>query len=458
MQALSEIGGTRAASTAKGPATLVLLGHVLMAASLFVSDGFDQIGALLLMMAACAAWGAALVGLAGGATVSVAGLDRWIWGAALGSGLLGYVRPPGAHLSAGLGLFRALLAVVVVALASYAIDLFDLARVSRGAAIARRGLLFSLALAIGAWILHACPEPPIDLFPLHQQAAEALLHGKSIYEPGNIDTWTTYVHQHAKIDEYVYLPLGAYFTTIAYVITHDIRWADLAGILLGGAFLWMAARRAFTRVAGEERAAIWADLVTALFLFHPRGWLVLEMAWTEPLCAPFLAGFVAAALARRRALACVCLGLLVAGKQHLVLYVPYLMMVPGIGLGGAILAGLVGLATVAPFAIWTPYGLLRGIWLLHKNGPFRSDALSVPAELSSRWLMPAWVGFLAAVAPLASIPRLPRRLAPLLLGSCATFMLFYLLGRQAFLNYYWLLDLTGLLALATLPEAEASAA
>src|SRR5262249_49567936 len=100
MQALSEIGGTRAAATARGPAALGLAGHVLMAASLFVSDGFGDIGALLLMMAACAAWGAALAGLVGGATVSIQGLDRWVWGAALSSALLGYARPPGQHLGA----------------------------------------------------------------------------------------------------------------------------------------------------------------------------------------------------------------------------------------------------------------------------------------------------------------------------------------------------------------------
>jgi hypothetical protein len=455
MEALGPIGVTRAA-TMRGPAALVLAGHALLTASIFVSDGFDQIGALLLMVAACGAWGAALLQLRDGAEVRLEGLDRWVWGAAVVSAALGFVRPPGAELQVGLGAFHALSACVVVLLASYAVDLFELAPVPRAAATARRGLLLGLAVAMGAWILHAAPNPPIDLFPLHQQAAEALLHGKSIYEPGNIDTWVSYVHQHAKIDEYTYPPFGACLTTVAYALTKDIRWADLAGIILGGVFLWGTARRAFTRIAGREGALIWADLLAALFLFHPRGWLVLEMAWTEPLSAPFLAGAVAAALARRRALACVCLGLLVAGKQHLVLYVPYLMMSPAIGLGGAVVAGLVALATIAPFAIWSPYGLLRGLWLLHKNGPFRADALTIPAELSPIWLVPSWVGFLGALAPLALLRRMPRRLAPLLLGACATYMLFYLLGRQAFLNYYWFLDLTGLLALATMPESSSA--
>ena len=50
------------------------------------------------------------------------------------------------------------------------------------------------------------------------------------------------------------------------------------------------------------------------------------------------------------------------------------------------------------------------------------------------------------------------RLGPLLLGSCLVFGLFYLLGRQAFCNYYYLLDATALFAAASLTAPRASPA
>jgi hypothetical protein len=376
-----------------------------------------------------------------------------VWGAALASVALGFARLPAKDLAPPLFPFHVASGAALALVATYAVDLFGLARVPRPFAIARTVALFAIALWIGRWILHADPEPGIDIFPLHQQAAEDLLHGKSIYEPGSIATYTTYAHQHDVIDEYTYLPLGACWTTLAYGLTHDIRWANLAGIVVGGGLLWVAARRCFARVVGEAPARVWADLLAVLLLFHPRGWMVLEMAWTEPMSAPFLAGVVVAVLARRRALALVCLGLLVAGKQHLVLYVPFFMTLPIIGLGGAIVAGLVAAATILPFVAWTPYGFLRGVWLLHKNGPLRGDALNVTGELSPLFILPSWVGFLAGLAPLAALRKLPRKVSPLLLGASMTFVLFYLFGRQAFLNYYWLLDFTALLALATLPDA-----
>jgi hypothetical protein len=48
------------------------------------------------------------------------------------------------------------------------------------------------------------------------------------------------------------------------------------------------------------------------------------------------------------------------------------------------------------------------------------------------------------------VRRVPREVGPLLLGSCLVFGLFYLFGRQAFCNYYYLVDATALFAAATL--------
>ncbi len=455
---------TATARAPLSPARLVLLGHAALAVALFATYGGESLLGVLLVVAALAAWAKALQAtfrrVPAGVDAAV-GLG-WVvaHGSAVGPTALVWLRPPGNNLETGVTPFVVLDGCAALLLATYGLDVLALRALPRPFVLARRAALFLLAVAVGVWILHAAPNPKIDLFPVHQQTAEAMLAGKSIYEPGVIRTTSTMPFERNEIlDEYTYLPFGACLTTLAYAVTHDFRWSDLVSQLVGGLLLWLAARRSarqawrVERVPSPRREA-WADLVAAAFLFHPRGPFVLEQGWTESLAVPFLGGFVLFALARRPLLASVCLGLLCAMKQHLVLYVPFLALVPGVGLAGVGVAAAVALATVLPFAIRSPYGFFRGPFAMLVHNPFRTDALNIPAELARIGLiLPSWVGFVAALAPIAwvaRVARLPRRLAPLLLASSVAFGLFYLLGRQAFCNYYYLLDATVLFAGATL--------
>ena len=452
----------------RSPVTLTLLGHAALALSLFTNDGSRDITGLLVVLLGIAAWGKAFAGAIARAPDAPAEADRVAWLVALGSTLLAFGRAPGSHVQGGLGLYHLLAAVVVLLVASYARDLEGGPALSPGLVLLRRGLLFVLAFALGAWLLRASPEPLIDVFPLHQQVAQAMLAGKSIYAPGVVSVLDTNHHDYI-IPAYVYFPLSAYLTTIAYALTHDVRWANLAAQLAGAGLLWGVARRC-AREAGSgdagERGSprltpeAWADLVAALLLFHPRSLLVLEKAWTEPLAVPFLGGFVLLALARRPIAASVSLGLLCAIKQHLVLYVSFLALAPGIGLQGVVIAGAVAVATLVPYLLRSPVDFYRGVFGSIASGLLRTDALSVPAEIKV-WLgltTPSWVGFLAALVPFAWIRQVPRELGPLLLGSCLVFALFDAFGRQAFCNYYYLVDATALFAVATLRAERAGPA
>ena len=51
------------------------------------------------------------------------------------------------------------------------------------------------------------------------------------------------------------------------------------------------------------------------------------------------------------------------------------------------------------------------------------------------------------------LARVPRKVGVLLLSSALTFLVFFAFGRQAFCNYYYLLDATLLVAAAALSEA-----
>lgn len=447
------------------PAWLILAGHGAMAYALAFSRGLFDLEALVLVTGSVAVWAWALVAMCRGAAPGVHFAQRGAWVLAMWSASEALWRWPGIYLRFGPDGYRALAGCAAALLATYGLDVFDLFIFPRTLAILRRILLFGIALGMGAWMLRASPDPKIDIFPIHQQAARALLAGKSIYEPGVIDTVETFLHK-LPVDEYTYLPFGACLTTIAYAFTRDSRWAELVSLLVGALLLWLAARpsarvqpRGDGDAAPRPRARVWGDLLVALLLFHPRGFFVLEQAWTEPLILPFLGGFIVLAMRKRPIAASVCLGLVCALKQHMVLYVPFLALFPGVGFGGVVLAGLVTLATILPFALRTPYGFYRGILGMHVNGPFRADALAIPALIVQRTgrIVPTWVGFLAALLPVAGAWafRIPRTPAVLLLASCLAFGLFYLLGRQAFCNYYYLLDATALFAAATLDTREA---
>jgi hypothetical protein len=447
----------------RSPLTLTVLGHAALALSLFTNDGSRDLTGLLVVLLGIAAWGKALAGVFTHQSLRVREGERVVWLVALASPLLSFFRAPGYHVQGGLGLFHLFEALVLGLLASYAIDLYRLEPPSRAFASGRRAGLFLMALVLGAWMLKASPDPLIDVFPLHQQTAKAVLDGKSIYEPGVVNVLDTY-HHDSIIRAYVYLPLSAYLTAIAFAITHDVRWANLVGQLSGGGLVWLIARRCAKAEGGanvegqtrqERRTRLtpesWADLVAAMLLFHPRGLLVLEKAWTEPLALPFLGGFVLLALVRRPFAASVCLGFLCAIKQHLALYLPFLLLAPGVGIVGLVIAGAVAFGTLVPSLIRSPLDLYRGAFGSIASGSLRTDALAIPAELQLIGLrIPPWVGFVAAVVPLAWLRRVPRELGPLLLGSCLVFGLFYVCGRQAFCNYYYLLDATSLFAVAAL--------
>jgi hypothetical protein len=418
-----------------------LVAHGLLAASLFVNDGHDDNVAAALLLAASAAVVVAL------AQKRPSRVDRrlcWLaFSIAMASTLASFARSPGIDITAPLSTYRALSAAAVGIVASYGTELAREGSPALRAGWLRPWAMIAVALALGAWMIHASPSPRIDVWDVHQQGAHALASGRSPYAPGIIDTADTGV-EGKRVRAYGYPPLNAIFTTAAYALTGETRWAALVAIVFGGYLLWRFARKAD---AGEA----WPDLLLACWLFHPRALLVIEEAWGDPLLLPFLAGFALAVATRRFRWAAVLLGLGCAVKQHFAIYLPVLAAVPGIGLGGAIIATGVAAATFLPFVVATPRGLWNGLVSFHMEKAFRPDSLSLSALVADagfRW--PSWVGFVATVAFLVVATRFRRSLGYRLVASAAAFLVFYLLGRQAFCNYYYVVGATLLFGAAAL--------
>jgi hypothetical protein len=417
-----------------------------------VSRGHEQPVADLLVFASVPALGAGLLATRAAARTRAPSwpLPRvlvWVWGVALLSTLAVAFVTPGIYIEASAPRlpFLAMSLGAVGIVASYAFDLRSGAPGPRWLARGRPAAMIALAFGLGAWMIAASPAPRIDVWQLDQQAADALLHGRPVYAHGALGAIDSFTHART-IDAYDYPPLTLFLSTAAFAITRETRWAQLAAILAGGALL----RRLTRRATGH---AVLADLLMACLLFHPRGLFVLEQAWGEPLALPFLGAFALAATAKRWRLAAVMLGLLCALKQHFLMYLPALALVPGIGVSGVAIALGTLVATYAPYAQST--ASLRDLWanlvVHHLGNPFRPDSLSLPGMLSSAGIaLPAGLGFASAAASLGVLGWIPRALGPLLLASSLSFLLFYVLGRQAFCNYYYLLGPTWLFAAATL--------
>ncbi len=425
-----------------------LAAHGLVAEALVISYGHNHRVADLLAVAAAPVIAFGLWSLRRQGRSPI-GAPAIAWFAALASTIAVAVVDPGTFVEPGAPrtpfLVMSIAAVGVVA--TYGFEAFGV-RVPARLARARPLVLVLLAFGLGLWMLRASPAPAIDVWTVHQQGADAILHGRQVYAPGAIATPDT--HSHAReIDTYAYPPLNLLLTAPAYALTGDTRWAQLVAILAGAVLLRATALRSGARAPVP-------DLLMACLLFHPRGLFVLEQAWGEPLALPLLGGFALAVAAGRFRTAAVLLGLLCALKQHFVLYLPALALLPGIGVAGVAVALGTALATYLPFVLSAPVGLWNAVVVHHLQNPFRADSLSLTARLwSAGVLLPSWLGFAASVASLGALAWAPRKLGPLLLASSLTFLVFYLLGRQAFCNYYYLLGATWLFAAGSLAESGA---
>jgi hypothetical protein len=380
-----------------------------------------------------------------------------LWAVALFSILFGFMRPPGDFIEPQVSRvpYYGLLSVAAALVLASRSSLFATSRSLQVRACA----LALVGGALGLWILHSSPNPEIDVWPLHQQGARLFLGGHSVYAPNAVHALDTFTRQRI-IAEYSYPPLNIIMTALAYLVrgeTRDAQWASM----MAGAVIVLAIRvSGSSAIAPASRAA--QDLPDALFacmLFHPRGLYVLEQAWGEPLALPLLSGFVLAFIHGKTKTAAILLGLLCALKQYFILYLPALALLQGAWRVSLPLSTLAFASTYLPFIIFSREGMWNALVLHHLRNPFRPDSLSIPAFLSSaKILLPTWIGPVVALASFWLLRIVSRGVAELLLASSLTFFAFFLFGRQAFANYYYLLNMTILIALAAIPDARATVA
>lgn len=425
--------------------SLLLLAWAVLALTLQVSGGFYRPAGLILVCVAgvLMVWGAAKARRTG-EVEAPAGLAPVLLAIMLGASLL---HPPGDGIAADwfLPLWRAGLAAVGLALVAV------LLRPGREMPF-RILLVVGIIVGLGtrAGLIVAAPAPEIDVFPMFQESAAYLLDGLNPYTTPVTDPYGGTRDYGYAVLGYAYPPLNLYLHTIAYALTHDVRYASLAAEAV--------AVFALLRLGAATKRGAWAAL---LFLAFPRGPFVLEQAWTEPFIAGGYALTTLLAVRRpgSRQLAMVY-GLMLGLKQYLVYFVLHGLMLERRP-GRIALAALAVVVPTVPFLVVDAKSFLDYAVLFQLNTPFRPDGLTLPAGLYALTGITIGKGLAAGVGLVVALVTgwvlRGRGVFGWVLATTLTTFALFLFGSQAFANYYYLVAAM-LLVSTTCPTPEEATA
>lgn len=300
-----------------------------------------------------------------------------------------------------------------------------------------RQVAFAIAVGtmfvIGVWVLRTTPKPPIDTYVVHQDGSAALFSGVNPYEISFPDIYDAAFAKQVYgpgisvngrlMFGFPYPPLSLLISSLGYLIGGDCRYAHLAAICLA------------TVLVAYARPSRLSFIAALLLLFVPRVFYVIAMSWTEPVVI-FLLSAVIFCICRVPAATPWVTGLLLAGKQYLVLVAPFLLS----KWQEASKAVLIAVLVTAPLALWNVSEFWHSVVLFQFGQPLRLDALSYMAQLANYGIrLPAWLPFLLAAAVIAFAWR-NGTVTPSAKCHAIGFVLlvFFAFNKQAFCNYYFL--------------------
>jgi hypothetical protein len=229
----------------------------------------------------------------------------------------------------------------------------------------------------------------------------------------------------------------------------DVRYSQLIAMVLTALVL----RRLASDSIGRAAAVLGVASLTAIPM--------LKGGWTEPTSVALLACLVLALQQRRHAFVAVLLGLLLASKQYFVVVIPIIWLIRawltqrviliGLGLAGAIMV---------PFLLVDPATFWKAI-TGSQRGPLRADSISllVSSVNTLGWPPPWTYGVLpllgAGMTAIALTLRAPHTPPAFVAAVGLTLLVAFLLSRQAFMNYYYLVSGTFLIAAVAWPTSQA---
>jgi hypothetical protein len=309
-----------------------------------------------------------------------------------------------------------------------------------------RWIFFPLCLVVflvlGWWWIDSVRHPFIDVWEAQRAGLVAFCSGKSPFNAPFPDIYNypagyspgTVVRNGMVELGFPYPPLTLLLDLPGHAGLGDFRYTNLIYVTIGGAAIGYCRRGAMPMLAA------------ILFLTTGRTLFMVELGFTE--CqVVMLLGLMIFAACRGWRMTAVLLGLLMAGKQYLVIVAPCaVFLIPRpwnwrVVLRWAGIAAAAGLVVSLPIILIDPRGFVRCTIVPIMNAYFRYDALSFLALYAKHTgVTPsASIGFVLSVLALGVVMwRAPRSPAGFAMGSGVVFMLFFAFSKGAFCNYYYL--------------------
>lgn len=327
------------------------------------------------------------------------------------------------------------LAVVVLVMA--------LRRGSEHAVLARGVSVVALVVLTLVGIMVSYGEAlDIDVYLLHEQAADAIRDGNNPYTTGNVAVWESHPHGDLElISEYTYPPMALVAYAGSSIALGDSRVIGAIAISLAFflVFLYAGRRWGADRSSGHVDAAI-----VALMCANPMTFLIIYPAWTEAIALPFLV-LTAIFWKERPFAAAVMLGLAFATKQYFLAAVPLLFFLPDpYRWRRVIVVGTTAALTFVPFVLWDAQGLFDGVVRHHLTRVPRPDA----ATLAGVGIhVPTAIGVGLAVVVGIVIARKALSGGQALLAVSSTIAVFTFLSVRGFRNSWWMVVILASVAL-----------
>lgn len=273
------------------------------------------------------------------------------------------------------------------------------------------------------------PEPWIDVWALHRDAATALANGQNPYSSLSVSNPMPWFEEGGVLGGYLYPPISLFTFGTGHLVLGDSRWIALA------------CAPAIVFLLRKMSSTLTTDLLAATVLLSP-GWpLIVQLAWTEPLSVVLLAAAfsVSASSKARQGI----LGLLVASKQYLLLLgIPVVISYFRRDLKAAIRVVVVA---AFGYGIGLIYGLgdyLHWVFNFHLTTPTATIGSHISGiaamALEMDIAIPSIIGLglgLAFGAFVASAD--PSSDSNLMVAVTGTLTITFLLGSQAFPNYWY---------------------
>ncbi len=282
------------------------------------------------------------------------------------------------------------------------------------------------------------PDSRIDVQYAHTEAASLLFEGRNPYRDMVVeDTSPPEVNQGIIIG-YSYPPV----TLLTYSLAAAVGDARIAGVV---AVVTLLSTVLVVAVRSFPGGSVFPGvLATVPFLAG-----IVIGGWTEPLQAALLVA--SAAVYRRWVLSSIVLGLAVASKQYMVLaLVPIVVSADTHRYRRVVIAVGVAAATYLPFLIWDPGAMWYSLVGYQLQRLPRVDAASL---WSIGLKVPAVVALLLAVGICLFVWRRLSTPGTILLGQAGIFGVYFLLAPNSFGNFWFLVTVLAVAAVAFVETA-----